>query len=121
MRPPARSSSRHLQGTPLRELLRNPAFVLVWAVYVAGSVADCVITALALDRGLRERNPVAAALYRHAGMGALWTFKGVVLTILLLGLTRLPARVALVAAGVLAATICLDVNANLDALRSAGF
>jgi hypothetical protein len=50
-------------------------------------------------------------------MEALWAFKFGVLGIILLGLTLLPRRVALVGAGVLAVTILLDVNANLMELR----
>ena len=113
------SSSRvhHLQRVPLRELLANPAFALAWWVYVVGSVADCVTTAVALGHGLHERNPVARAIYERSGMEALWAFKFGVLGIILLGLTWLPRRVALVGAGVLAVTIMLDVNANLLELR----
>ncbi len=116
-----RWESRHLQRIPLGVLLRNPAFALAWWVYVLGSVADCMTTGLALQRGLGERNPVAAALYAHSGMATLWAFKGVVLAAILFGLTLLPRTVAVVAAGVLAVTICLDVNANLVMLRSIGF
>jgi hypothetical protein len=111
------SRARHLQRVPLRELLTNPAFALAWWVYVVGSVADCVTTAVALGHGLRERNPVARAIYEGTGMEALWAFKFAVLGIILLGLTWLPRRVGLVFAGVLAVTMCLDVNANLVELR----
>jgi hypothetical protein len=111
------SGARHLQRVPLRELLSSPAFALAWWVFVVGSVADCLTTAVALGHGMRERNPVAAAIYAHGGMEGLWTFKFGVLGIILVGLTWLPRRVAVVGAGVLAVTICLDVNANLVELR----
>jgi hypothetical protein len=111
------SSARHLRRTSLRELLGNPAFALAWWVYVVGSVADCVTTAVALGHGLRERNPVARVIYESSGMGALWAFKLSVLAVILLGLTLLPRRVGLVFAGVLAVTIMLDVNANFIELR----
>jgi hypothetical protein len=111
------SRSRHLRRAPLRELLGNPAFALAWWVYVVGSVGDCVTTALALGHGLRERNPVARAIYEGSGMGALWAFKFAVLGVILYGLTLLPRRVGLVFVAVLAVTIMLDVNANLVELR----
>ncbi len=112
-----RSRTRYLQHVPLRELLANPAFALAWWVYVLGSVADCVTTSLALGSGLHERNPLARAIYRAAGMDALWAFKFAVLGVILYGLTWLPRRVGLVFVGVLAVTILLDVNANLVELR----
>jgi Domain of unknown function (DUF5658) len=111
------SRTRYLRHVPLRELLGNPAFALAWWVYVVGSVADCVTTAVALGHGLHERNPVARAIYQSSGMGALWAFKFAVLGVILAGLTWLPRRVGLVFAGVLAVVIGLDVNANLMELR----
>lgn len=113
----AKSRTRYLQHVPLRVLLGNPAFALAWWVYVLGSVADCVTTGVALAKGLHERNPVARAIYRVAGMDALWAFKLAVLGVILYGLTWLPRRLGLVFVGVLAVTMLLDVNANLVELR----
>lgn len=115
------SRVRYLRHVPLRELLSNPAFALAWWVYVGGSVADCITTAVALGRGFHERNPVARAIYEGSGMEALWAFKFGVLGVILFGLTWLPWRVALVFVGVLAVTILLDVNANLVEVRGLVF
>lgn len=113
----AQSRTRHLQHVPLRALLANPAFALAWWVYVLGSVADCVTTGVALANGLHERNPVARAIYRAAGIDALWAFKFGVVALILYGVTWLPRCVGLVFVGVLAVTMLLDVNANLVELR----
>ena len=104
----------------LGELLHNPAFLFCWVVYAAASVADCVTTQVALAQGLRERNPLAAGLYQHAGAAGLWGLKFGVLAVILGGLALVPRRVAVVLSGVLAATMAIDVNANFDALRSIG-
>ena len=102
------------------ELLRTRAFAIVWAAYVAGNVADCVTTQIALRSGLRERNPLAAGVYAHGGIAGLWALKAAVVGLVLLGLTLVPRRLALLLAGALAVTMALNVNANLDALRSIG-
>ena len=119
-----RSRSRVLATRPftrrLADLLHTPAFAIVWAVYVAGSVADCVTTQVALESGLRERNPLAAGLYRHSGIAGLWTLKAAVVGLILMGLTLVPRRVAVVFGGILAVTMALNVSDNLNALRSIG-
>ena len=101
-------------------LLRAPAFAVVWAAYIAGNIADCVTTQIALRSGLRERNPLAAGVYAHSGIAGLWALKATVVGLLLLGLTLVPRRLALVLAGALAITMAFNVNANLEALRSIG-
>src|SRR5262249_55009316 len=111
------SRVRYLRHVPLRELLGNPAFALAWWVYVEGSIADCLTTAVALGHGLRERNPVARAVYDSGGVAALWVFKVGVVAAILYGLTWLPRRVSLVGVGLLAVTVLLAVNGNLAQLR----
>ena len=119
-----RYRSRVLSDQPfsrrLADLLATPAFAIVWAVYVAASVADCVTTQVALQSGLRERNPLAAGLYAHGGIGGLWAFKAAVVGLILIGLTLVPRRVAVVFGGFLAVTMALNVSDNLNALRSIG-
>jgi hypothetical protein len=95
-----------------------PSFAIVWTLYVAGSVADCITTQIALRGGLHERNPLAAGLYTHAGMGALWALKAAVVSVILILLTRIPRQVALVVAGVFAITMGANVSANIEALRT---
>jgi hypothetical protein len=49
----------------------STALLLAASVALIGSAADCVTTAVALKRGLREGNPWAAALFgRHVVLGS---------------------------------------------------
>src|SRR5215472_512121 len=80
----------------LTRLLRSPGFAAAWIVYLIGNVADAVTTSQALPHGMRERNPLAAALYEHAGIGGLWLMKTAVLALMLVALVAVPRRVAVI-------------------------
>ncbi|HET9051835.1 MAG TPA: DUF5658 family protein [Candidatus Dormibacteraeota bacterium] len=107
-------------GAALGGLLRSPGFAVAWVVYLAGNVADAMTTGQALAHGLRERNPLAAAVYDHAGIGGLWALKSAVLALMLVALVAVPRRIAVVLAVIFAATMAVDVAANLDALAASG-
>lgn len=93
---------------------------MAWIVYLVGNIADAVTTNQALSHGMRERNPLAATLYAHAGIEGLWLMKTAVLALMLVALVAVPRRVAVLLAVIFAATMAFDVAANLDALAASG-
>ena len=101
---------------PLDRAATDWLFRLVAVSYVAFSFLDCLTTAYGLAHGGRERNPIAAALYREHGVAALFAFKGLVVVVIVLALRLLPRRPAVWAGTVFAAVAAVAVSANLGAI-----
>ena len=96
--------------------VEDRAFLLAAGMYVFFGALDCLTTASALSRGARERNPLAAYLYRHYGMVSLYAFKAAVVTLILLGLATLPRRIGVWVATGFAVVVGLIVVANANTL-----
>ena len=106
---------RNLDGN-----VRETTFMLVAFLYAYLSLLDCVTTSAALTRGLRERNPLAAALYAHYGVASLYALKFIVVGVVLCGLASLPRRIALLTTIVFCTGVAVVVIDNLAALRTLG-
>jgi len=86
-------------------------------MYVLFSLLDCMTSVVALATGgARERNPLAASLYRGYGAGGLYVFKAVVVAIIVAGLMRVPRRLAIWVATAFAAAVALAVYGNLHVI-----
>jgi hypothetical protein len=109
-------SALALRRPDVAGLLHDRTVRLLWIVYCGMSAADCLSTGRALGLGLRERNPLAASLYEHAGIASLWAIKAVVLGAILFGLSALPRRAAAAVTAVFALSAVVTVLANLQAL-----
>ena len=98
--------------------IEDSALLLVVGVYVFVATLDVLTTANALTRGGRERNPVAANLYAHWGMGSLYAFKTVVMAAILAGLALLPRRAGVWVGTLFTAIGAAIVVANAHALTT---
>lgn len=101
----------------VHQAMQLRSFRLAWMVYITASAADCLSTAVALASGrMRERNPLAAALFAHGGMLSLVLLKTAVLGILLCAVSMLPRRVAVGFSIFLAAGVLVVVADNVNAI-----
>src|SRR5438270_916326 len=70
------------------------AFQFAAFAYVVFGLLDCVTTAMALARGGREGNQLAASIYADHGLLSLFAFKAVVVAFIIAVLVWLPRRLA---------------------------
>ena len=118
LRPVRRALRPTRQAPPSRA--ENRAFLAAWLLFVVLSAVDCVSTVYALGHHLRETNPLAALLWRDGGAVALWGFKFAVLAVMLPLLVRLPRRIGLAVAILLALALWLNDASNLVWIVRAG-
>lgn len=69
------------------------AFVLATAAYVLFSLFDWVTTAVSLEAGGSEGNPVAASVFSMFGNAGLLVFKAVVVAVIVAILMFMPRRI----------------------------
>lgn len=68
-------------------------FIFAVAAYVLFSLFDWITTALALESGGTEGNPVAASIFSVFGNAGLLVFKAVVVAIIIAVLAAIPRRI----------------------------
>ena len=94
------------------------AFRLAVYAYVTFGVLDCVTTAVALARGGREGNPLAASIYREYGLGTMFAFKAVVVAFIICVLAMLPRRLATWVTIAFTAAVVYGVVGNLHVIHA---
>jgi len=82
--------------TVRRERRMTRTHAILWALILATTVADILLTMVGLDAGLREGNLVVAALLAEFGLAGLWLVKFAAMAWLVAGWTLLNDRNAAV-------------------------
>jgi hypothetical protein len=89
--------SRTLPAGRIAAVLQDRALRLPLVYFVVAQLLDVLTTTVGLTRGLDEANPLTAGVIQHLGLAGLLIQKVPVVLALVLGLTLLPRRVAVVA------------------------
>ena len=95
-----------------RERRMTRTHAALWALILATTGADILLTMVGLEAGLREGNVVVAALLAEFGLAGLWLVKAAAMTWLVAGWTLLDDRNAAVFLALFAAVTGAVVISN---------
>src|SRR5438132_11792390 len=108
--------TRRLPWSRNIDRLGTRAFRVAPVAYVGFGLLDCIATAAARAHGGHEGNRFAASLYEQYGIGSLFAFKLIIVTIIISGLMMIPRRTAVWLTTAFAGAVALAVVGNLHAL-----
>jgi len=108
--PDGREQERLFVRRRERRLTRTHA--ALWALILATTAADIVLTMVGLAGGLPEGNPVVGAMIESFGLAGLWTVKFAAMCWLVAGWSLLSDRNASVFLGLFAVVTSLVVVTN---------